>query len=125
MDSRDKQAGWTRFLKGFACAFSGLIHSLVTERNMKVHFAAGIAVMVLAFIFHLTYTEKLILLVVIGVVISLELVNTAIEHTVNLVTDENHPLAKLAKDAAAAAVLFFSMIAVIIAIAVFFHHFHP
>lgn len=122
MASHDKSSQWKRFLKGFGHAFSGLISAIRTERNLKIHFMAAVVVIVLAFVFHLSYMEKLILLVVIGVVISLELVNTAIEHVVDLVTDEKHPLAKLAKDVAAAAVLFFSIISVIIAIAIFVHH---
>lgn len=123
MDSGDNRRQWKRFLKSFVWAFAGLKYALATERNLKIHFAVAIVVIVLAFIFHLSYPEKLILLVVIGIVISLELVNSAIEYAVDLMTDVNHPLAKLAKDTAAAAVLFFAMIAVIIAIVIFLHHF--
>lgn len=122
MVSHDKSSQWKRFFKGFGYAFSGLTSAIRTERNLKIHFAAAFVVVVFAFVFHLSYSEKLILLIVIGIVISLELVNTAVEHAVDLVTDEKHPLAKFAKDAAAAAVLFFSIIAVIIAIVMFFHH---
>ena len=66
--------------------------------------------------------EYLIMLVFIGGVISLELVNTAIEHTVDLVTTERHPLAKAAKDIAAGSVLFFSIMAVISGILIIWHH---
>lgn len=122
MASHDKSSQWKRFLKGFGYAFSGLTPAIRMERNLKIHFVIAFVVIVLAFVFHLSYSEKLILLIVIGIVISLELVNTAVEHAVDLVTDEKHPLAKLAKDSAAAAVLFFSIISVIIAIAIFLHH---
>ncbi|HET7615679.1 MAG TPA: diacylglycerol kinase family protein [Bacillales bacterium] len=107
----------------FKWAFSGLVHALKCERNLQIHFAAGVVVLILAFAFRFEYMEKLILLIIIGAVISLELVNTAIERTVDLVSEEFHPLAKRAKDVAAAAVLIFTIIAVITGIAMFVHHF--
>lgn len=122
MGSSGKKMGWIRFWKGFAFAFSGLKYAVRNERNLQVHFSAAIVVLILAIIIHIHFTEILILLIVIGIVISLELVNTAIEHVVDLVTEEQKPLAKLAKDVAAAAVLFFSIMAAIIGIMIFWHH---
>lgn len=122
MDSKDKRHGWDRWLQCFGFALSGLIQAIKTEKNLKIHLAAAVAVIIFMLVFHLSYIEDLILIVVIGIVISLELVNTAIEHTVNLITEEYHPLAKLAKDTAAGAVLFFSVISVVIALIIFFHH---
>ncbi|HEU5140009.1 MAG TPA: diacylglycerol kinase family protein [Bacillales bacterium] len=122
MDFNGKQSGWSSWLKGFVFAFSGIVIALRTERNLKFHFATGIIVLILALVFQISYMEILILLVVIGIVISLEMVNSAIEHTVNLAMEERHPLAKLAKDIAAGAVLIFSFIAAIIGILIFLHH---
>ncbi|HET7657957.1 MAG TPA: diacylglycerol kinase family protein [Bacillales bacterium] len=122
MDSKGNRKGFSHWLTCFGFAITGFFHAVRTERNMKVHLAASVIVMILMFVFHLGYMEKIILFIVIGIVLSLELVNTAIEHTVNLITEEQHPLAKLAKDTAAAAVLLFSAIAVVIAILIFLHH---
>ncbi|HEX7063942.1 MAG TPA: diacylglycerol kinase family protein [Bacillales bacterium] len=122
MDSKGKQRGWKGWLKGFVFAFSGIKNAIRTERNLKFHILTGIIVMILAFMYQVTYMETLILLVVIGTVISLEIVNSAVERAVNLATEKKHPLAKLAKDTAAGAVLFFSIIAAIIGILIFLHH---
>ena len=81
---------------------------------MRVHIAAGILISAAGFIFELTRTEWCVLLLTIAGVMSLEIVNTAIEKTVDLVTEEYRPLAKMAKDLAAGAVLLFAIAAVII-----------
>lgn len=124
MASNDKRREWVRLARGFRTAFSGMWRAFLGERNLQIHFLTGLIVIILAFLFHVSYVEKLILLIVIGIVIALELINTAIERAVDLVTAEKHPLAKLAKDTAAAAVLFFAIIAVIIGIAIFIHSVH-
>lgn len=122
MGSKGERGGWKGWLKGFVYAFSGIKSAIRMERNLKVHLAAAILVIALAFVFHVSYFEKLILLILIGIVISLELINTSIEHTVNLATDEHRPLAKLAKDTAAGAVLFFSITAAVIGVMIFWHN---
>ena len=79
----------------------------------------ALIVSILAFVFKLNGTEWAILLLTMGLVISCELINTAIEATVDLVTEEYHPLAKVAKDTAAAAVFVFAIVAVIVGIIIF------
>lgn len=91
----------------------------VTEPNMRVHFAAGIIVSAAGFIFSLTRLEWCVIVVTIAGILSLEMVNTAIEKTVDLVTDEYKPLAKMAKDLAAGAVLLFACAAVVIGLIIF------
>ncbi len=83
-------------------------------RNIKVHYLAAIAAMIGGLYFDITKIEFLIILVVIMQVICLEMVNTAIEKTVDLVTSEYHPYAKIAKDVAAGAVLIAAVFSVII-----------
>lgn len=122
MDSHNKRRERERLAKGFRIAFSGLWRAVLAERNLQIHFFAAIIVLSFAFVFDVSYVEKLILLIVIGVVIALELMNTAIERAVDLVSIEETPLAKLAKDIAASSVLFFTIIAVIIGLAIFIHH---
>lgn len=86
---------------------------------MRIHFAAGILVSAAGFIFGLSAIEWCIILLLIAGVITLEMVNTAIEKTVDLVTKEYKPLAKAAKDIAAGAVLIYSIAAVVIGFIIF------
>lgn len=106
-------------MSSFRYAFSGIIYALVTERHMKIHFLMMCIVIASGLYFGITKIEWLVLLLIIAIVISLEMVNTAIEKVVDLVTDEYHPLAKYAKDVAAGAVLVASIFAVIIGCVVF------
>jgi undecaprenol kinase len=110
---------WIRFKNSFRFAFAGLKYALLHERNMQIHVVVTVVVMVLALLLSVPTLQMLVLLVVIGVVLALELVNTAMEHVVDLVTDDFYPLAKAAKDLSAAAVLVFSMIAAVIGIMIF------
>ena len=75
---------------------------------MKIHCFAAVCVVVAGVLFHISVTEWCICLVLFGLILSLELVNTAIEAVVDLVTEDKKPLAKLAKDTAAGAVLIIS-----------------
>ncbi|MBE2934279.1 diacylglycerol kinase family protein [Anoxybacillus flavithermus] len=86
---------------------------------MRIHLVAAIIVIVAAAVFRVSKMEWLVLLITIGIVISLEIVNSAIERAVDLVTDEYRPLAKEAKDLAAGAVLVFAFLSIIIGISIF------
>jgi undecaprenol kinase len=108
-----------KLIHSFQYAFYGIWICIRKERNMQIHCCAAIFVVLAGLYFHIQTNEWLILCLTIGGVISLELVNTAVEKAVDLVTGEYHPLAKLAKDAAAGAVLFFSCIAVLIGMIIF------
>lgn len=101
-------------IKSFKPASRGILTSFVIGRNIKVHYTIALAVVAGGLYFHVTKVEFLILLVAISQVITLEMVNTAIEKTIDLVTTEYHLYAKIAKDVAAGAVLLASIIAVII-----------
>lgn len=109
-----------RFVYSFKYAARGLKHAISHEHNLKLHLLIAVVVICLAIVLKISLYEKIILLFVIGVVISLEVVNTAIERVVDLVTKEYHPLAKLAKDISAGAVLIFSIFAVCIGILIFY-----
>ena len=99
--------------KSFGYAFQGIFTCVKKERNMKIHMAAAILVVILGSILKLSVTEWCICLVLFGMVMSLELVNTAVEAVVDLVTKDRHPLAKIAKDTAAGAVLIAAIMAAI------------
>ncbi len=103
----------------FTCAIEGVLYALKTQRNMKVHFLLGLLVLVFGSILDVNRLELLVLLITVGLVISAEMINTAIEEVVNLVTREYHPLAKIAKNVAAGAVLVTSLISVCVAYVIF------
>ena len=86
---------------------------------MKIHCFAAVCVVVAGVLFHISVTEWCICLVLFGLILSLELVNTAIEAVVDLVTKEKKPLAKIAKDTAAGAVLVSAIAAAIIGCIIF------
>lgn len=100
-----------RLLLSFAHAADGIIGGLKAERNMVIHFGVMTLVIVLAFLLRVSAMEWCILLILFGLVLSAELLNTAIEAAVNLISRETNPHAKLAKDAAAGAVLVCAAIA--------------
>lgn len=108
--------------ESFRCAAQGIITALKTERNMRIHFVAAVLVTLVGLIVHLTKQEWLIIIAAITFVLVSELINTAIEAAVDLVVDEYHPSAKIAKDAAAGAVLMSAVMAVIIGAIVFYPH---
>lgn len=100
------------FLTGFRFAFEGILFAFRTQRNLRVHLTVAIVVLLLAAWLQLAPIEWSLLLIVMGLVIVLEIVNTAIEQTVDRIGRERHPLAKAAKDAAAGAVLVAAILAV-------------
>ena len=108
-----------KLIKSFGYAIAGVYFCLRHERNMKIHLLAAVIVICCGFYFHVTTTEWFVLLITIGIVMSLEMMNTAIEKTVDLVTADFKPFAKIAKDVAAGAVLLFAVIAVIIGAIIF------
>jgi diacylglycerol kinase len=97
--------GRAQFFEGFRYAWQGIVYVVKTQRNVRVHLAAAVLVLVLAVLLRLSRIEVAVLVGCIMVVIAAEMVNTVAESIVDLVTDSYHPLAKVAKDAAAGAVL--------------------
>lgn len=108
-----------RLLLSFKYAFFGFLQAFKTEQNLRIHCVSAILVFALSIRLHLSKMEWIIILLLIGGMFALELMNTAIERTVDLVTKDFHPLAKQAKDIAAASVLIFSIIAAIIGMMIF------
>ncbi len=107
------------FYKSLGYAWSGIWACIKKERNMKIHLGMMIAVIICGLIFSLTYTEWIICILLFGIVMALELLNTAVEAVVDLVSPAYHPLAKLAKDTAAGAVLVAAIAAAIIGLIIF------
>ncbi|MCM2677847.1 diacylglycerol kinase family protein [Alkalicoccobacillus plakortidis] len=113
------QRGFRRLLRSFVFAAHGLKHVIKYEQNMQIHLICSIVVFAVAWWLTLPLEHWLVLLLVIGGMFSLEIMNTAVERTVDLYTEEFHPLAKRAKDVAAAAVFVYGVFAVIIGILIF------
>ncbi len=103
----------------FLHAYEGIVYAMMKERNMHIHITMALLVIVFGIILELSYVEWLICLILIALVISLELINTSIEAVVDLVTTNDSALAKIAKDSAAGAVLFTSIVAAFIGVVIF------
>ena len=109
----------SNLLESFFYAFSGVFYGFFSERNLKVHLLAGLLAVSLAYYYEINRIEWALLLFTIFLVFIAETINTAIEKTIDLVTDEYHPLAKNAKNLAAGAVLLSAINAIIMGIIIF------
>lgn len=107
-------------IDSFNYAVSGIIVSIKTEKNMLIHYIVALCVIGLSMFFDFSRTEFLILLFSITLVLVLELINTAIEKTIDMITKEYHPYAKIAKDISAGAVLIGAVNALIVGYLLFF-----
>jgi diacylglycerol kinase (ATP) len=106
-------------LDSFNYAFEGIIHVLRTQRNMRIHFAIAVFVLVVAIFADVTKLELIALLLSISFVLVAEMINTAIEGAIDVATSSFDPMAKLAKDIAAGAVLIAAINAVAVGYLVF------
>lgn len=109
------------FLKSFSYAMEGFVTAVKTERNIKVMLVAGVCTVIAGCIVGLDIAEWATIIICCGLVIHGELCNTAMEAIVDLATHELHPLAKRAKDIAAASVYVLSITAAIVGLLVFAH----
>lgn len=106
-------------IRSFGYAWHGLYSCIGREQNLGFHLIATVLVIVAGFLFHITRTEWIVILLCIGMVISAELFNTAIEKLVDLVSPQRHPIAGQVKDIAAGAVLVCACTAAIIGLIIF------
>lgn len=114
-----------RLLDSFGFAVNGIIYCLRTQRNMRIHAAAVLVVILLSFAAKLSRIEVIMLTFAISLVLICEMINTAIEKSIDLFTDKYHPLAKIAKDVAAGAVFIAAANSLIIGYLVFFNRILP
>jgi diacylglycerol kinase len=103
----------------FRYALEGLISAFLKEPNLKFHFLAGLLVVVLGFVLQISKVDWMIVLILIGLVITIELTNTAIEAVVDGFTTEHHPAAKVAKDISAGAVLVAALTSTVVGFLIF------
>jgi diacylglycerol kinase (ATP) len=106
-------------IESFNHAIEGIIHVLRTHRNMRIHFAVAIAVLIAAVWYGVTRFELIALMLAIAFVLVAEMINSAVEQAIDVSTTSFDPLAKLAKDIAAGAVLIAALNAVAVGYLVF------
>ncbi|MGI9950806.1 diacylglycerol kinase family protein [Moorellaceae bacterium AZ2] len=105
--------------KKFRAAFTGLLFALRTQSNMAIHLSAAAAALGLAYYLQVRDWEWVALILTITLVLAAEIFNTALEAAVNLYSPQYHPLARVAKDVAAGAVLVAALGAVIVGLLIF------
>lgn len=110
--------------KSFSYAWSGILYTIAHERNIKIHLLALVTVVIAGWWLELGRVEWGLLWLTCFLVIVAEMINTAIENTVDLITDQYHPLARAAKNAAAGAVLLSAINALIMAYIIFAPYFN-
>lgn len=103
------------FNRSFLYAWQGMVYGMKTQRNLRIHLLLAVAAYGLGCWLDLAAVEMAVLLLTIGLVIVAELLNTSLEKLVDLICPEYHPLAKAAKDTAAAAVLAAAFVALAVA----------
>ena len=108
-----------KLIKSFKYAFEGILTGIKEEQNMKIHITIMILVIIFGIMLKISTTEWIICITLFGLVISMELVNTAIENTVDLITKEKNQQAKIAKDVAAGAVLTSAIASTVVGLIIF------
>lgn len=114
-----KSQGNRNFFESVKHCLAGFAYTIKKERNFKIEVILAIVTLLMSFILSLTLVEFIIVLLCIGLILSLELLNTAIERCVDLVTPNYHELAKYAKDTAAASVFISSLVVAVVGVLIF------
>jgi diacylglycerol kinase len=117
--------GKIKFVKSFGHAFNGIRVAIREQRNLKVQATIAALTLVAGFYFDIPSVEWCVILLTIALVMALEMVNSALENVVDLITRDQHPLAGKAKDIAAGAVFFASIIATVIGAIIFAKYIFP
>lgn len=117
-----KPSSW---LESVNCAIEGILWAAKTQRHMRWHCLSAVAVVVVALFFRISASEFMLLALAVTLVLFAELINTAMEVLVDLVSPEFHPLAKRAKDVAAGAVLVTAIGAVVMGYFALSHYLFP
>ena len=114
-----------KLVDSFNYAIEGIIYSIRTQRNMKIHMFTTILVLTATFFYDLSKIELLIITITITLVIMAEMINTAVECAIDATTNFYHPLAKIAKNVAAGAVLVTAINSVLVAYVIFWGRVTP
>ena len=116
---KQKKFSLKKQLKSFKYAFNGLKILLREEPNAKIHFFVAVCVLIAGFAFRISAGEWIAVLLCIGLVIALELLNSALENLADFVSSEKHEVIKKVKDLAAGAVLVGAVVSATVGIIVF------
>lgn len=108
-------------IQAFNAAIEGILYTFKSERNMKIHYCVAVIVLVASLFFDIGRIEMIMLIFSISLVVISEMFNTAIEKTIDMVTDTYHPLAKIAKDVAAGGVLIATLNSVVVGYLIFYN----
>lgn len=114
-----KKHGFKRFINSFKYSLAGLAYAFKKEQSVTIMVFATITAVALGIILRVEIFEWFLIFIAIGLVLGTELINTSIEATIDLLSPNYHPLAKIAKDTGSAAVFVYSIIAFIIGCLVF------
>ena len=108
-------------IKAFNAAIEGIIYTFKFERNMKIHYFLAVMVLTASLFLGLDRFEMILLVFAISLVVIAEMFNTAIEKTIDMITDEYHILAKIAKDVAAGGVLIAALNSAVVGYLLFYN----
>lgn len=117
--NKSKYTGISRFFYSIKYSFNGLFYAYKNEKSLAIHGILSIITVVLGFVLHISYTQWAIILISLAAILAFELVNTAMEAVVDLVTLEYKELARIAKDCCSGATFVMSLIGFIIALVTF------
>ncbi len=118
-EKKHKKMSFQRFLNSIKFSIDGLVNAYQNEQSLWLHAMCTIIIVVLGFILQIRFYEWAVIVIALVVVLAVELLNTAIEATVDLVTKDVHPLAKVAKDCGSAAAFVSSIMVFIICCFIF------
>ena len=119
LKNKKKKYSIKRLFHSFGYALKGIITVYKTEQNIIIHTVAAILVMSLGIYLQVSLFEACLLIIVIGLVIATEIINTAIEYTIDMTMPNIHPIAKMAKDASIGAVLVMTITSIIVGLIIF------
>lgn len=117
--NKTKKHGIKRFFNSFKYSIQGLVYAFKSEQSMTIHVIICLTVIALGIILKISYFEWLVCFILFGLVMATELINSSIEAVIDLVSPKKHPLAKIAKDTASAAVFIFAVVSLISGIIIF------
>lgn len=116
---KHKKMSFKRFLNSIKYSVDGLVNAYQNEQSLWLHAMCTIVIVILGFVLQIKFYEWAVIVIALVIVLAVELLNTAIEATVDLVTKEIHPLAKVAKDCGSAAAFVSSIMVFIICCFIF------
>ena len=120
MESKErKKFSLRRFFISFKYSFDGLKYAYLNEQSMLLHLISTIIIIVLGIFFKISLIEWIICITLLTCIMSIELLNTAIEATVDLVTKEKKELAKIAKDTSSASAGIISIFSLVVFLLIF------